>query len=981
MRWGRLQLLAMLLLCAYAAGQAPDLREKYGTKDAATANEIEQAVNEAQARHPREAMAHIDSALKQEPQCAAALLWKGLILNDSGDLDQASEFLRKSAQSPDAAREVTARSALELGLLLGEIDKLDESNEWLSKAIVVDEQDEFHIRWRAWKMMAQNLGHQRHNISAGWASILAYQSDPQQVDAKLPQQYLSQPTPEETLRVLFLKDPPPPEPAPRTSQSLSAVSLPGEDIPESVSGLWPDPAGRYVLAMVAPNPHYYVIAGDTLRVSRVPLSVPIACTCLTAGRLFVVSSSPSQLCEVEPESGKLLNEWTLNEPTTPSSLAVFASRNCAIYTVGDKLRRLDLTSGSIIDMPYHALLIRADPAEKFLFGMTRSAGSGLVTTRYRSAIVGGRMVSIPELIRENTSTTYLFKYLVDAQGLTPVEARADVAVNAAGIYVSPDGLGVAVPGTGGWRSHDAGTNGGYVIPVFSTDSLMSLRGVFATDPSPIGIAINPVTQQVATIRYAELRVRNPGESEFFNKLSGYNGRCAWTGNGRFLLVAYSSGGLRAFENYLTEKERRFASTWWKSLHIDTHTSPPAARSIVIAEASAMLGKFSISGDPVAVRSTLAKALEQRAVRPFSWTGFAPYSQNVEAMKIAREFSSDAGGDEQSSGVRIYKLRRAVKEHGEFAPLRFLLAEALAASGQSDAARPEYLEVIHTDLGQTDLTSRALDGLAAALHDSKQDVQAAFCLSSSLAVDTDNPGTRALLADVLELLHFDSELKQLKASSPMLASGVRIPKLPIPSSGNPVGGEVLFEHTVGSIVLIRCGDSSGTGICVGDATTILTNQHVIRSGGAVFVTPFAMVNAKTEKLSVHPAQVLYASQQQDLAILHIDQPPPTLLPLPVAAEDAHVGQRIFCIGNPGLGQKVLEQTMSEGIISATGRNIRDQDFLQHTAAVNPGNSGGPLLNERGEVVGVITLQAALENVSFAIPASRVRRVFTQQSSGR
>lgn len=50
------------------------------------------------------------------------------------------------------------------------------------------------------------------------------------------------------------------------------------------------------------------------------------------------------------------------------------------------------------------------------------------------------------------------------------------------------------------------------------------------------------------------------------------------------------------------------------------------------------------------------------------------------------------------------------------------------------------------------------------------------------------------------------------------------------------------------------------------------------------------------------------------------------------------------------------------------------YLQHTAAVNAGNSGGPLLNEQCQVIGIVTLKAGLENVSFAIPADRVRKIF-------
>jgi serine protease Do len=72
--------------------------------------------------------------------------------------------------------------------------------------------------------------------------------------------------------------------------------------------------------------------------------------------------------------------------------------------------------------------------------------------------------------------------------------------------------------------------------------------------------------------------------------------------------------------------------------------------------------------------------------------------------------------------------------------------------------------------------------------------------------------------------------------------------------------------------------------------------------------------------------------------------------------------------------VLEQSLSDGIVSAAGRQLEGQRYIQHTAAVNPGNSGGPLMDERGQIVGINTIKASLEGVSFAIPASRIRACF-------
>jgi serine protease Do len=121
-------------------------------------------------------------------------------------------------------------------------------------------------------------------------------------------------------------------------------------------------------------------------------------------------------------------------------------------------------------------------------------------------------------------------------------------------------------------------------------------------------------------------------------------------------------------------------------------------------------------------------------------------------------------------------------------------------------------------------------------------------------------------------------------------------------------------------------------------------------------------------------VVYASALQDIAILKLEKSPSSLVPLEVATRSPGSGERIYAVGSPGLGQRILEQSISEGIVSSAARKLDGQTFIQHTAAVNPGNSGGPLLNSMGHVVGVVTLKAGLENVSFAVPAETLREIF-------
>ena len=64
------------------------------------------------------------------------------------------------------------------------------------------------------------------------------------------------------------------------------------------------------------------------------------------------------------------------------------------------------------------------------------------------------------------------------------------------------------------------------------------------------------------------------------------------------------------------------------------------------------------------------------------------------------------------------------------------------------------------------------------------------------------------------------------------------------------------------------------------------------------------------------------------------------------------------------------TATEGIISASGRTFGQRKYLQISAAVNPGNSGGPLIDQNGRVVGIVTLKAQLENVGFSVPSSEL-----------
>jgi S1-C subfamily serine protease len=167
------------------------------------------------------------------------------------------------------------------------------------------------------------------------------------------------------------------------------------------------------------------------------------------------------------------------------------------------------------------------------------------------------------------------------------------------------------------------------------------------------------------------------------------------------------------------------------------------------------------------------------------------------------------------------------------------------------------------------------------------------------------------------------------------------------------------------------DGTGSGFVYDAQGHIVTNYHVVANADAVSVT---LADGE-----VYQAEIVGTDPSTDLAVLRIDAPH---LPAPVPMGDSErlrVGQFVVAIGNP-FG---LERTLTVGVISSLGRVIESPDgrfigeAIQTDAAVNPGNSGGPLLNLRGEVIGVnsqiISPSQASAGIGFAVSANTVQRV--------
>jgi S1-C subfamily serine protease len=169
--------------------------------------------------------------------------------------------------------------------------------------------------------------------------------------------------------------------------------------------------------------------------------------------------------------------------------------------------------------------------------------------------------------------------------------------------------------------------------------------------------------------------------------------------------------------------------------------------------------------------------------------------------------------------------------------------------------------------------------------------------------------------------------------------------------------------------------SGSGFVWDKEGYIVTNAHVIEGGPAANVT--------LADQSRWDARLVGVARDKDIAVLKIDAPAEKLLPLHVGtSENLQVGQKVFAIGNP-FG---LDQTLTTGIISGLGREILSvtrrpiQGVIQTDAAVNPGNSGGPLLDSSGLVIGVNTAiyspTGTSAGIGFAVPIDPIRWIVPQ-----
>lgn len=199
------------------------------------------------------------------------------------------------------------------------------------------------------------------------------------------------------------------------------------------------------------------------------------------------------------------------------------------------------------------------------------------------------------------------------------------------------------------------------------------------------------------------------------------------------------------------------------------------------------------------------------------------------------------------------------------------------------------------------------------------------------------------------------------SSPNVTAGSRI-----------LTGEEIYSLVSPSVVLISWGDASydyaGSGFVINGGKYVLTNAHVLKSKISNSYT--SSVEIRLQNGATFKGAVLGKNESADLAIIYNGSQRPAAVTFGTSADSLKIGTEVYALGFPSSFEGLSTVTFTKGTLSAKQQNAKwySGTLLQMDAAINHGNSGGPLVNNRGEVIGINTFggPADTQGIYFAIP---------------
>ncbi|MCK9595668.1 trypsin-like peptidase domain-containing protein [Candidatus Pacearchaeota archaeon] len=238
------------------------------------------------------------------------------------------------------------------------------------------------------------------------------------------------------------------------------------------------------------------------------------------------------------------------------------------------------------------------------------------------------------------------------------------------------------------------------------------------------------------------------------------------------------------------------------------------------------------------------------------------------------------------------------------------------------------------------------------------------------IDSLQTDTQTKISDLSEnLLDTKNDLKSLGTQIGSLDAA--LVKLKASASADFSG---IIEDAIKSVVTIRTDISQGSGFIIASGGYVVTNAHVMEGAKAAGIITYDGKTHSVSKVGENPTM--------DLVLLKIVSSDYGALSL-ADSDSIQVGEKVIAIGNP-LG---LQFSVSEGIVSAIHREGENgiTAYVQTDAALNPGNSGGPLINKEGKVIGMNNFKiGGSENIGFALESNYIKEIvndISQQAYGK
>ncbi|HUK52633.1 MAG TPA: trypsin-like peptidase domain-containing protein [Candidatus Binatia bacterium] len=228
--------------------------------------------------------------------------------------------------------------------------------------------------------------------------------------------------------------------------------------------------------------------------------------------------------------------------------------------------------------------------------------------------------------------------------------------------------------------------------------------------------------------------------------------------------------------------------------------------------------------------------------------------------------------------------------------------------------------------------------------------------------------------LVAIARMDSPVASAPANAPLTAEeqvNVRIYRQAAPAVANVITRTVEYDFFLNAVPV----EGAGSGFVIDPKGYILTNYHVVAEAQRIEVL---LGEQRTQ--SRYVAKFIGADQRNDVALIKIDPKDAKLTALPLGdSSTLLVGQKVLAIGNP-FG---FQSTLTTGVVSALGRTVQTsqttfiEDAIQTDASINRGNSGGPLLDTRGQVIGINSAiyspTGTAAGVGFAIPINLAKRI--------